>query len=63
MESSVTQTSTPTPTPTSAQTLELTQLKGKTMSELLHLCQELNVEGTSGLRKQELIFKILEAQT
>src|SRR5437667_268076 len=54
---------TETQTPASAQTLELTQLKGKTMSELLHLCQELNVEGTSGLRKQELIFKILEAQT
>ena len=45
------------------QTMELTQLKGKTMAELLHLCQELGVVGTSGLRKQELIFKILEAQT
>ncbi len=56
-------TSTASPTPTTAQTLELTQLKGKTMSELLHLCQELNVQGLSGLRKQELIFKILEAQT
>jgi len=33
------------------------------MAELLHLCQELGVVGTSGLRKQELIFKILEAQT
>jgi transcription termination factor Rho len=61
MESSVTQT--PGIAPTSAQTMELTQLKGKTMSELLRLCQELNVEGTSGLRKQELIFKILEAQS
>ena len=43
--------------------LELTELKGKTMSGLLALCQELGVQGTSGLRKQELIFKILEAQT
>jgi transcription termination factor Rho len=45
------------------QTMELTELKGKTMSELLSLSQELNIQGTSGLRKQELIFKILEAQT
>src|SRR6059036_1021648 len=46
-----------------AQTMELTELKGKTMAELLHLSQELEIQGTSGLRKQELIFKILEAQT
>ena len=55
-------TTTPAPS-TTQQTLELTDLKGKTMAELLHLCQELKVEGISGLRKQELIFKILEAQT
>ena len=48
---------------TQAQTMELTELKGKTMSELLNLSQELDIQGTSGLRKQELIFKILEAQT
>ena len=45
------------------QTMELQELKTKTMSELLHLSQELTIQGTSGLRKQELIFKILEAQT
>ena len=45
------------------QTMELQELKTKTMSELLHLSQELEIQGTSGLRKQELIFKILEAQT
>src|SRR5512146_1855470 len=45
------------------QTMELTELQTKTMSELLHLSQELEIQGTSGLRKQELIFKILEAQT
>ncbi|TMQ73927.1 MAG: transcription termination factor Rho, partial [Candidatus Eisenbacteria bacterium] len=43
--------------------MELTTLKGKTMAELLRVSQELAIEGTSGLRKQELIFKILEAQT
>ena len=59
------QTATPTqPSPTSTtQTLELQQLKTKTMAELLHICQELEIQGTSGLRKQELIFKILEGQT
>ena len=58
-----TQTQTPSPTQSQTQSMELTQLKGKTMAELLHLSQELNIQGTSGLRKQELIFKILEAQT
>ena len=46
------------------QTMELTQLKGKTMSELLQsVARSSSIQGTSGLRKQELIFKILEAQT
>ena len=52
-----------TATPTDQQTMELQQLKARTMSELLRVALELNIEGTSGLRKQELIFKILEAQT
>jgi len=56
------QTATPT-TPTAQQTMELQQLKVRNMSELLRLAQELQIEGTSGLRKQELIFKILETQT
>ena len=47
----------------SAEILELNTLKGRTMSELLKLCQGLDVQGASGLRKQELIFKLLEAQT
>src|SRR6266568_2556203 len=54
---------TATPTAPAGPTLELQQLKSKTMSELLHICQTLEIQGTSGLRKQELIFKILEAQT
>ena len=58
-----TQLPTQAPPQPGIQTMELTELKGKTMSELLHLSQELNIQGTSGLRKQELIFKILEAQT
>jgi transcription termination factor Rho len=46
-----------------AETLDLQQLKAKTMAELLGLANELEIQGTSGLRKQELIFKVLEAQT
>jgi len=52
-----------TATPTDQQTMELQQLKARTMSELLRVALELEIEGTSGLRKQELIFEILEAQT
>jgi hypothetical protein len=43
--------------------MELTELKKMNMSALMKLSDTLEVEGTSGLRKQELIFKILEAQT
>jgi transcription termination factor Rho len=43
--------------------MDLQEMKGKTISELLQVAQEMNVPGTSGLRKAELIFKILEAQT
>jgi transcription termination factor Rho len=39
------------------------ELKAKTVTELLNVAQELNIPAPSGLRKQELIFKILEAQT
>jgi len=43
--------------------MDLIELKTKTISDLLTIAQELELQGTSGLRKQELIFKILEAQT
>ncbi len=43
--------------------LNLADMKNKTMSELVSVGNELDIAGTSGLRKQELIFKILEAQT
>jgi transcription termination factor Rho len=43
--------------------MDLMELKAKTISDLLSIAQELELQGTSGLRKQELIFKILEAQT
>jgi transcription termination factor Rho len=43
--------------------MNLAELKEKTVYDLNTVAKELNVAGTSGLRKQELIFKILEAQT
>jgi transcription termination factor Rho len=43
--------------------LNIVELKEKTISELTTIARGLGVVGASGLRKQELIFKILEAQT
>ncbi len=43
--------------------MDIAELKSKTISELLKVAQDLNISAVSGLRKQELIFRILEAQT
>jgi transcription termination factor Rho len=43
--------------------LNIVELKEKTTAELTAIARGLGVVGASGLRKQELIFKILEAQT
>src|SRR5712671_891580 len=43
--------------------LNIVELKEMSISELSEVAKQLNVTGASGLRKQELIFKILEAQT
>jgi transcription termination factor Rho len=43
--------------------LDLESLKTLKISELNQVAQELGIQGTSGLKKQELIFKILEEQT
>jgi transcription termination factor Rho len=43
--------------------LDLAEMKSKTVPELQRLAEEFNVPMTATLRKQELIFKILEAQT
>jgi transcription termination factor Rho len=44
-------------------TLDLAGLKDMSISELTHIAKEMGIEGASGLRKQELIFKLLAAQT
>jgi transcription termination factor Rho len=43
--------------------MDIVELKSKTVSELLQLAEELEIPGCAGLRKQDLIFKILEAKT
>ncbi|MBU1320155.1 MAG: transcription termination factor Rho [candidate division Zixibacteria bacterium] len=43
--------------------MDIVDLKTKTIAELLKMAEELDIPGVSGLRKQELIFKILEAKT
>jgi transcription termination factor Rho len=42
--------------------MNLKDLKEKKISDLTHMARELNVEGASGMRKQDLIFAILQAQ-
>ena len=43
--------------------MDISTLKSKKIVELNELAKDLNIEGYSDLRKQDLIFKILEAQT
>jgi len=43
--------------------LEIAKLKNLKISDLNKIARELTIEGASGLKKQDLIFKILQAQT
>jgi len=43
--------------------MDISELKSKKIVELNQIAKELGISGYSDLRKQELIFKILEAQT
>jgi transcription termination factor Rho len=43
--------------------LNLAGLKDRSISELTHIAKDMGIEGATGLRKQELIFKVLAAQT
>lgn len=44
-------------------TMNIAELKEMNISTLSQIAKELNVTGASGMRKQELIFEILKAQT
>ncbi len=43
--------------------MDISELKSKKIAELNSIAKEMNISGYSELRKQELIFRILEAQT
>jgi transcription termination factor Rho len=43
--------------------MDIGELKSKKIAELTTIAKELNITGYADMRKQELIFKILEAQT
>jgi len=51
------------PVPINGDHLNIGELKDRTIRELIKYGEELGAEGVTGLRKQDLIFKILEAQT
>ena len=42
--------------------ISISELKEKTIDELTTVAKTLNVEGASGMRKQDIIFAILQAQ-
>jgi transcription termination factor Rho len=49
--------------PEGASTMDIAQLKEMNIASLTQIAKDLNIQGASGMRKQELIFKILQAQT
>jgi len=49
--------------PEGASTMDIAQLKEMNIASLTQVAKDLNIQGASGMRKQELIFKILQAQT
>src|SRR5687768_7943627 len=56
----------PSPTETAASSaagMSLSELKQKPIGDLNQIARDLNVANSSGLRKQELIFKILQSQS
>ena len=40
--------------------MNLSELKRKKMTELIHMGSELGIEGVSGMRRQDLIFALLQ---
>ena len=52
-----------TPTPDAANGMNLSELKEKSIGDLNTIARDLGVQNFGGLRKQELIFKILQSQS
>jgi transcription termination factor Rho len=59
----VNETPVPTEGDANQRVLNLSDLKEMKITELAKLAKSLNIEGSSGLKKQDLIFAILSAQT
>jgi transcription termination factor Rho len=53
----------PAPTTGSAAPMHLQELKKKSINELTEMGETLNIEGATRMRKQDLIFALLKAQT
>ena len=51
------------PAPPAQQRLNITDLKDMSIQKLTQIAKDLAVGGATGMRKQELIFQILQAQT
>src|SRR5215475_9035636 len=51
------------PKPPQPSRLNITDLKDMSIQKLTHVAKELAVQGAGGMRKQDLIFQILKAQT
>src|SRR5438094_3970510 len=51
------------PPPPQGQRLNITDLKDMSIQKLTQIAKDLNVAGATGMRKQDLIFQILKAQT
>jgi transcription termination factor Rho len=51
------------PQPKPAPTLNINDLKDMSIQKLTQVAKDLNVAGATGMRKQDLIFQILKAQT
>jgi len=49
--------------PDGSSSMDIAQLKEMNIAALTQVAKDLNIQGASGMRKQELIFKILQAQT
>ena len=51
------------PTGPAPDKMDLAELKKKTINELVSIAKSMSLEGVSGLKKQDLIFELLKAQT
>jgi transcription termination factor Rho len=53
----------PPPVPTDKKALDLSELKEMNIQALTAMARELGVDGAAGMKKHDLIFKILQSQT